>query len=104
MKIIKRFILQRNLRKRFTGMKQFGGKVELKTECGGILSLVVQLPQMPIAEFNQRWPSMRMEDTGGEVVPKFRDELFNPRHIAPENVAQSMDYIRDVFNHWSKAQ
>lgn len=84
-----------------------GSEISLITEAGGILALVATLPAMPLSEFNRRWPEHARQDDGGEIIPTFRDEFFNPRTLSGDdklNLAAGLDYCRDLFDEWRKAR
>lgn len=71
------------------------------------MALVTTLAPMSLAEYNQRWPEYARPDTGGQITPTFRDELFNPRALSSEdkiNLPAALDFCRGAFEEWRKKQ
>lgn len=82
--------------------------VRLQTKAGGVLALVVTLPEMTAGELKARYPDyadkLAAYPDDQNTTMNFSIDWFRPEHIPGENPSECHDYYREIFAHWQQRQ
>lgn len=78
----------------------------LQTKAGGVLALVVTLPQMSIGELKARFPDyadyLSAWPDEQNMIQNFSIDWFRPEYIPGRNPIECHEIYREIFAYWEQ--